>query len=226
MAIAPVEALEVVEDFTHTARCDEGFLQVRRLRVQNRRPDGSVSRVYRVDVVDRPRLDGVAVLVWRLGAHGREFLTRKNLRPAAWFRAEKTPAVPEGGRRLFCDELVGGLLEEGDRGEAGVRERASAEVFEEVGFQVSPSAVRLLGAPVFLAPGVISEKVFLAAVDVTGLVPAEPPGDGSPMEEGGELRWWGEADFARALTDGTVQDARTELAFGRFGSHVGPGRSF
>jgi ADP-ribose pyrophosphatase len=36
-----VTEIEVVEDFSSTARCDEGFLQLRRLRVRNRRADGS-----------------------------------------------------------------------------------------------------------------------------------------------------------------------------------------
>jgi len=65
MRHAPVIALEVVEDFSSTARCDEGFLQIRRLRCRNRRSDGTHSAIYRVDVVDRPKLDAVAVLIWR-----------------------------------------------------------------------------------------------------------------------------------------------------------------
>jgi ADP-ribose pyrophosphatase len=42
---ADVTDIEVVEDFSATARCDEGFLQVRRLRCHNRRADGSHSKV-------------------------------------------------------------------------------------------------------------------------------------------------------------------------------------
>src|SRR4051812_17455143 len=92
----PPRALEVVEDFTSTGRCDEGFLHIRRLHVRNRRQDGSVSSVYRVDVVDRPRLDAVAVLVHRQGDGGkREVLTRTNLRPAAYFRKDKQPPLPD-----------------------------------------------------------------------------------------------------------------------------------
>jgi ADP-ribose pyrophosphatase len=34
MRDTPVTDLEVVEDFTSTGRCDEGFLQVRLLRVR------------------------------------------------------------------------------------------------------------------------------------------------------------------------------------------------
>ena len=81
-----VTDIEVLEDFSSSAKCDEGFLRIRRLRCQNRRADGTASKVYRVDVVDRPRLDAVAVLVYRRTEAGLEVLTRMNLRPAAYFR--------------------------------------------------------------------------------------------------------------------------------------------
>ncbi len=210
-----VTAIEVVEDFSATARCDEGFLQLRRLRCQNLRADGSHSKVYRVDVVDRPRLDAVAVLVHRQGAAGREVLTRMNLRPAAYFRREKSPAVPDPAPYLRVEEIVAGLLEEEDRGEEGVRRRAAAEVWEEAGFRVGADEVRLLGAPFFVAPGILSEKVFLAAVDVSGREGAPPEGDGSPLEEGAELRWRPLEELLRACRDGEVPDAKTELALTR-----------
>lgn len=216
MRHAPVTDLDVVEDFTSTGRCDEGFLHVRRLRVRNVRADGSHSAIYRVDVVDRPRLDAVAVLVWRRGAAGPEFLTRQNLRPAAHFRRDKVPNVPDGRSHLFCEEIVAGLLENEDRGEAGLRHRCVEEVREEAGFTVTPEAIVLLGPPFFVAPGIISEKIFLAAVDVTGLGAEPPKGDGSPLEEGGATQWRTQASLEQALADGTIQDAKTELALARF----------
>jgi ADP-ribose pyrophosphatase len=222
MRNAAVTELEVVDDFTASARCDEGFLHVRRLRCRNRREDGSHSAIYRVDVIDRPRLDAVAVLVWRKtpsGAH--EFLTRQNLRPAAHFRAQKVPTVPDGRSHLFCEEIVAGLMEPEDHGEAGVRARAAAEVLEEAGFTVSPSAVQLLGPPFFVAPGIISEKIFLASVDVTGLTGAVPQGDGSPLEEGGTLTWRSRASLEQALATGEIQDAKTELALNRYLARAG-----
>lgn len=216
MATAPVTDLEVVEDFTATGRCDEGFLHVRRLRVKNLRADGSRSDVYRVDVVDRPRLDAVAALVWRRGAQGLEFLTRQNLRPAAHFRQQKVPNVPDGRAHLYCEEIVAGLLETGDLGLPGVAHRGAEEVFEEAGFRVSPETVEPLGPPFFVAPGIISEKIFLVAVDVTGLKAVTPQGDGSPLEEGGVTQWRSRASLEAALADGTIQDAKTELALRRF----------
>lgn len=208
--------LNVVEDFTSTGRCDEGFLHVRRLRVRNARADGSHSATYRVDVVDRPRLDAVAVLVWRRGDKGLEFLTRQNLRPAAHFRKDKVPNLPDGRSHLFCEEIVAGLLEETDRGEAGLRHRAGEEVFEEAGYRVSAEQIALLGPPFFVAPGIISEKIYLAAVDVTGLEAQPPEGDGSPLEEGGVTEWRSLLSMQTALGDGTIQDAKTELALNRF----------
>jgi ADP-ribose pyrophosphatase len=211
-----VTGLEVVEDFSSTGRCDEGFLQVRRLRVRNRRLDGTTSIVYRVDVVDRPKLDAVAVLAWRrTAAGGREFLTRLNLRPAAYFRKDKAPVLPDGKAHLFCEELVAGLLEEGDQGEPGLLKRAAQELEEEAGFSVPAERFHRLGPAFFVAPGIISEKIFLTQVDLTGVAPQAPQGDGSPLEEGGRLFWRSEAELAALIASGEIADAKTEIALGR-----------
>ncbi|NOJ80063.1 NUDIX hydrolase [Myxococcus xanthus] len=213
-----VTDIEIIEDFSSSARCDEGFLRVRRLRCRNRRADGSSSPVYRVDVVDRPRLDAVAVLVYRRGASGLEVLTRMNLRPAAYFRKDSRDAMtvpdPASGY-LRVEEIVAGLLEPEDKGEEGLRRRAAAEVHEEAGFNVRPEDIRLLGGGFFLAPGILSEKVFPAAVDVTELSPEEPEGDGSPLEEGTQLHWRPIQDVLDACRRGDIPDAKTEVALTR-----------
>jgi ADP-ribose pyrophosphatase len=217
MGCVQIEAIEVIEDFSNTARCDEGFLRVRRLWVKNRRGDGSSSAAYRVDLVDRPRLDAVAVLIYRvLNSGAVEILTRQALRPAAYFRKDKTPAIADGKEHLFCEEVVAGLLEPEDAGEAGLLRRAALEVEEEAGIVIAPDSVVVLGAPVFVAPGILSEKVFMTAVDVTGKAQMEPKGDGSPMEEGGELRWRSIEELRQAIASGEVQDAKTEIVLYRF----------
>lgn len=219
MGCVTIEAIELVEDFSGTARCDEGFLQVRRLWVKNRRGDGSTSASYRVDLVDRPRLDAVAVLVYRKApevAGGIEILTRQALRPAAYFRKDKAPTIADGREYLFCEEVVAGLLEPEDTGEAGLLKRAALEVEEEAGIVVEPTSVVVLGFPVFVAPGILSEKVFMTAVDATGKAQGEPRGDGSPMEEGGKLRWRSAEELQQAIASGEVQDAKTEIVLHRF----------
>ncbi|MFL5320855.1 MAG: NUDIX hydrolase [Myxococcaceae bacterium] len=210
-----VTDIEVVEDFSSTARCDEGFLQLRRLRCRNRRADGSSSPVYRVDVIDRPRLDAVAVVIYRRAGERLEVLTRMNLRPAAYFRKEKTPTLPDAEPYLHVEEIVAGLLEPTDSGEDGIRRRASEEVKEEAGIAVEPSEVRLLGAGFFVAPGILSEKIYLTAVDVTGLQQGSLEGDGSPLEEGARTRWWEANEAVAACRDGRIVDAKSELGWQR-----------
>ncbi|MCY1034415.1 NUDIX hydrolase [Corallococcus sp. BB11-1] len=219
-----VTDIEIIEDFSATARCDEGFLRVRRLRCRNRRADGSSSSVYRVDVVDRPRLDAVSVLVYRRASDGNlEVLTRLNLRPAAYFRREQTSSmtVPDPVSYLRVEEIVAGLLEPSDKGEEGLRRRAAEEVKEEAGYAVRPEDIQLLGGAFFLAPGILSEKVFPAAVDVTGVAQGEVEGDGSPLEEGIHLQWRPVATVLEACRRGDIADAKTEVSLTRLLARLG-----
>ena len=212
-----VTDIEVVEDFSATARCDEGFLRVRRLRCRNARADGSHSKVYRVDVVDRPRVDAVAVLVWRRGADGAvEVLLRDNLRPAALFRRELRLPVPDSRRYLHTREIVAGLLEAEDRGEEGLRTRAAAEVWEEAGLRVTPDQVRLLGRPLLRRPrDPLGEDPPHRGGGDRPLPRRTPPGDGSPLEEGAHLTWAPIAAVREACVRGELEDAKTELAVRR-----------
>jgi ADP-ribose diphosphatase len=211
-----VTGIEVVEDLTSRARCDEGFLHLKRLVCRNRHGDGSTSRDYRVDVVDRPIPDAVAVLIWRRTGQGVEVLTRRTLRPAAHFRAALPLPLPDPRPYLLLEELVAGVLETDDRGEAGLRRRAAEETFEEAGYRVEPGEVTLLGGSFFLAPGILSEKIHPTAVEVTGRTPEPPRGDGSPLEEGATLHWWPIQALLEACRRGEVEDAKTEISVGRF----------
>jgi ADP-ribose pyrophosphatase len=124
--------------------------------------------------------------------------------------------LPEAREWLFCEEIVAGLLEPTDAGEAAIRARAAEEVFEEAGLRVSPDDVHHLGPPFFVAPGILSEKIYLTHVEVTGRPMEPPPGDGSPLEEGGALTFRPLGSLQAALEVGEIQDAKTELALGRF----------
>ena len=211
-----VTDIEVVEDRTSGSRCDEGFLHVKRLVCRNRHGDGSTSRDYRVDVVDRPIPDAVAVLIWRRTPQGVEVLTRRTLRPAAHFRAALPLPLPDPRPYLLLEELVAGVLEPDDRGEDGLRRRAAEETFEEAGYRVAPGDVTLLGGSFFLAPGILSEKIHPTAVEVTGRTAETPEGDGSPLEEGATLHWWPIEALLEACRSGEIEDAKTEISVGRF----------
>jgi ADP-ribose pyrophosphatase len=221
-----ITAIEVVEDYTARARCDEGFLRLKRLRARNRRADGSESRVYPIDVIDRPTLDAVAVCLYARTARGVEILTRRGLRPAAYFRRGRTPVLPEP-EYLLVEELIAGVLEPGEVGVDALRRRAADEVREEAGLEVDPSSLEALGGPFFMLPGIASEKIHLVACEVSkppgpDVRSAPDEGDGSPLEEGAVLVWRELRDALRACERGEIEDAKTELALRRLVARLAP----
>ena len=220
-----VSDIEVVEDYTARARCDEGFLRLKRLRARNRRADGSASREYPIDVIDRPTLDAVAVCLWARTERGIEILTRCGLRPAAFFRRGRVPALPEP-EYLLVEELVAGVLEPGEVGLDALRRRGADELREEAGIVVDPGALDVLGGPFFPLPGIVSEKIHLLAVEGTrppGPEVREAPqeGDGSPLEEGAILVWRELREALAACEKGEIEDAKTELALRRLSARLG-----
>lgn len=214
-----LDAIEIVEDRTATSRCDEGFLHVRRYRARNRRADGSHSAVYRIDVLDRPSLDAVAVCLWARTPRGIEVLLRRQLRPAVHFRRGRVRALPEAEPLLF-EEIVAGLLEPGEHGMEALRRRAVEEASEEAGVEVDPARLEPLGAPFYMLPGIISEKIHLLAAEIprgpeSGPFDAPLEGDGSPLEEGAVLVWRGLDEAIAAAVSGELEDAKSEMAFRR-----------
>jgi ADP-ribose pyrophosphatase len=211
--------IEIDAPRTARSRCDEGFLRLKRLRARNRRGDGSRSPEYPIDVIDRPTLDAVAVCLWARGPAGVEVLTRRGLRPAAYFRRGKATVFPEP-EYLLVEELVAGVLEPGEVGLDALRRRAADEVREEAGLEVEPGRFETLGGPFFMLPGIASEKIHLVSAEVTrGTGPAvwsaPETGDGSPLEEGAELRWRPLGAAIEACERGEIEDAKTELALRR-----------
>jgi ADP-ribose pyrophosphatase len=222
-----VKEIEVLEDYSARARLDEGFLRLKRLRARNRRTDGSTSPEYPIDVVDRPTLDAVALAIWARTGRGVEVLTRHQLRPAAFFRRGKTAALPEPAY-LLVEEIVAGVLEPGELGEAALRTRAVEEAREEAGLAIAPEAVRRLGGAFFPLPGIVSEKIHVLEAEVVrgpgpDVLDAPHEGDGSPLEEGSHLQWRTLDDAIRACDAGEIEDAKTEIAFRRLASRLGRG---
>ncbi len=223
-----IAEIEIVEDYTERARCDEGFLRLKRLRARNRRVDGTHSREYPIDVIDRPTLDAVAVCLYARTPLGIEVLTRRGLRPAAYFRRGKVAVLPEA-EYLLVEEIVAGVLEPGEIGLDALRRRAADEVLEEAGVEVPPARLEPLGGPFFPLPGIVSEKIHLLAAEVprppgASEYAAPHEGDGSPLEEGAVLAWRELTAAISACERGEIEDAKTEIALRRLAARVGPGR--
>jgi ADP-ribose pyrophosphatase len=218
----PDRVVELIVDADERAG-GGGFLEIRRLRLRNRRADGSVSAPYVCDSIARPYgQDAVVVAIHARSPGGVQVLLREGLRPALAFgRAPELAPLPEPPPGMFMTELVAGIIEAGDRGEAGLRTRAAHEVEEEAGFAIEPSAIALLGAGAYPSPGSMIEKFYFVAVEVDPA--AQHPaaaGDGSPMEEGARTRWLGLDDAIAACERGEIPDLKTELGLRRLRDHL------
>jgi len=199
-----------------------GFLQIRRLRMRNRRADDSLSSPYVCDSIARPYgQDAVIVAVFARTGERISVLLREQLRPSlALGRDPLRAPLAEAAPGMFVTELVAGILETHDLGEQGLRTRAAAETLEEAGFIVEPARVILLGAGALPSPGAMVEKFYFTAVEVDPTTQQALAGDGSPMEEGASTRWL-ELDAAiAACVSGQLHDLKTEAGLRRLRDHL------
>lgn len=221
----PLQDIEVLGDDAAQRRPDEGFLRLQRLTLVNLHADGSRSAPYRCDIVSRARQDAVAVAVWGRDAHGAvHVVLRENLRPPVWLRRGKAFVQPDTRTFLLLGEVVAGLLEPGDEGPLGIERRGALEVAEEVGWQVAPARLEPLGGPLFASPGITDEKIHFRHVEVDLTRGGTVTGDGSVMEQAGQVLVVPlEAALARCR-DGQMPDMKTEVALGRLAAVLAAGR--
>jgi ADP-ribose pyrophosphatase len=221
-----VVRVEVVADRTGERACDDGFLRLKRFLVRSVYEDGSRSAPYPCDMVSRPDPDAVAVAVYALGdpdGGSRDVVVvlRENVRPPVHFRGVKPLVQPDAVRRTMLLETVAGILEPDDAGPGGVERRAAHEAREEVGVPVAPEGVEPLGAELFTSPGVTDEKVHFRAARADLAARGHPAGDGSVMEEAGEVVVLPLADAIAGCRDGRIPNMVTEVALVRLAERLG-----
>ncbi|MSP15597.1 MAG: NUDIX hydrolase [Myxococcales bacterium] len=201
-----------------------GFLAIRRVGLRNVRSDGTRSLPYVCDFLARPMgIDAVVVAIYARSGGTVRVLLRDGLRPPLHLGRAAAP-VSDDRTRLFSRELVAGIVERDDRGEAGLLRRAVLEVEEESGLIVRPDQMVVLGAGVFPSPGAMPERFHLYAVEVDPAAEHERRpmrGDGSPMEEGARLVWMELGAAIRACVTGELEDAKTELGLRRLAELLG-----
>ena len=219
--MSPDDVVELIVDSDQRAG-GGGFLEIRRLYLRNRRRDGSISERYICDSIARPYgQDAVVVAIYARDGERVRVLVRAGLRPALYFGREPSRApLPEPPAEPMLTELVAGIIEAGDHGEAGLRARAAEEVHEEAGFIVAPSQITLLGAGMYPSPGSMIEKFYFVAVEVDPAAQVAIAGDGSPMEDGATTRWLELDDALAACVRGEITDLKTELGLRRLRDHL------
>lgn len=217
-----VSSVELVRREDAEQRFPRPYLSLHRVTMKNRYTDGSEGPEYPYDAVLRKYLDAV-VLVLTAEVDGVECVClRRCIRPPLLLRSEIDLPVPDPAPIHSLWELPAGLVEDGDRGEEGLRRRASAEALEETGYRIEPGRFQLMRCAPFLSPGTIPEKIwFVVARVVDPSSSVEPGGDGSQVEEGAAIRWT-PVDEALVMCDRCeIEDAKTELGIRRLASFPG-----
>jgi 8-oxo-dGTP pyrophosphatase MutT (NUDIX family) len=221
LAEPPKISIEVVAD---QVAARGAFLSLRQLQLRNRYEDGTRSAPYQYFMVERALLDAVCVVLYRRRAGADEVLLRSQLRPPLWFRDQYEVPLLAAGTGAVQWEVPAGLVEAGERGEAGLFARARAETLEEVGIELPLARFASLGPPTSLSPGLIAEKLHFVCAEVFDADPrVHAAGDGHPVEERAVSRFLPLADALSAIDAQRLHDVKTELALFRLRERLSRG---
>jgi len=206
--------VEVLEDRTSQTPSDQGFISVRRLTLEARFEDGRKTEPFRYDVADRAAIDAVIIALTAsdLGQDEPFVCLRTAMRPPVALRAGRALARPEAPTALLW-ELPAGLIEVDQSGDA-VRETASRECREETGYSVASDQFELLGAPVFLSPGLCAEKIYFVHAWIDRDDHREVTAT-EIVEQASEIAWVPLGQALALAEQGVIQDCKTELALRR-----------
>jgi ADP-ribose pyrophosphatase len=201
----PAIGIVVARDRSAEARATGGFLDVRRLDLVARYPDGTESAPFPYDVAARAALDAVVIAARFVEDGVPHVYLRSAVRPPCALRG----VPPEHEAELW--ELPAGLVEPGEDPAAA----AARELAEELGFTAAVEAMRPLGGWTFPAPGMIGERHIFFVVDVDPKQRQVPTEDGSALERAAAIVSLPVADAIEHCRRGAIRDAKTELALRR-----------
>jgi ADP-ribose pyrophosphatase len=200
-----VEAV-VVEDRSATASAVGGFVNLRRLHLAVRAPDGALSPPFPFDIATRQAIDAVVVVAHFVHEGERHVYLRSTPRPA--LLVHDGAGGPREGNLW---ELAAGLIEPGESPRTG----GARELHEELGFELHEERLLPLGGPTYPAPGFIAERHHYFHVEVDPSSRKPPLEDGSPLEQNAMVVTSTLLDALAHCVAGTIVDAKTELALRR-----------
>jgi ADP-ribose pyrophosphatase len=206
--------LELLEDLSPPDQT--GFLRLVRRRYRAAYPDGTLSAPFVYDAVDRNAIDAVVIAAHFLGPDGTPWVfLRSAVRPTLTLRDSAHSPLPDEACDGHLWELPAGMVERAEQSPTGVARAAQRELLEELGFEVSVDALSPLGHSTFPAPGFVAERHFYFEVRVDPKERREPELDGSPLEHFGAVVALPLSEALELCREGTLEDAKTELALRR-----------
>jgi len=113
-----IKKVEVIKELTSSDGCKDDFVCIRKFLIRNIYEDGSVSREYRLYVVDRKYVDALGIVLYYYDGDRVRVILRKTLRPVIMFRTMKEKPFAEDVEYSLI-EIVAGVVEFEDVGEEG-----------------------------------------------------------------------------------------------------------
>ena len=198
------------------------FLTLVRQTYRNRYADGSCSRPYLYEYIHRRGYDAVAIALYYEEGGEPWMSYRPGIRVPVYFRRDLPLCLRDPRDYDLIPEAVAGSLEPGDHGVVGFLARVVAEIWEEAGFGVAPSAVESLGGGFFPSHGQSSEKIHLCAARVDAASAVCPQGDGSVNEaDAPPVRFRPLRDILLDCAAGRIEDPKVEVLAWRLCLHLG-----
>lgn len=207
----PKIKLHVEEDLGVAAPAD--FIRVRRVRLRNEL-DGQRGPIYTYNCAERTAMDAVGLVLVDCQQHEPRLVLRSALRPPLQFRAQY--AVPRD-KDVPCMlwEIPAGLIEDNEYGDEGIARCAARETHEEVGLALESSAFSEFGAPLYLSPGLMAERLYYRYAEVRMQDARPPENDGSEVEAHAAIALVPLSALSGLLQRGVIQDMKTEVAIHR-----------
>jgi ADP-ribose diphosphatase len=206
----PAIEIAVARDRSAGAGATGGFLDVRRLDLVARYPDGSRSQPFPYDIGTRTALDAVVIAAHYVQEGTRLVYLRSAVRPPCALR----PVAPAHDGSLW--EFPAGLVEADEE----PRATAARELGEELGFFVDAATIRALGPWTFPAPGMIGERHIFFEVEVDPNTRSTPTEDGSALERAAAILVVSLRDVIEHCRTGAIRDSKTELAARRLAERL------
>lgn len=206
-----------------SVKLDTGFVNLERFVAINEYDDGSFSREYNCDIINRSGKDAVIIVAYAYINNQINVLMISNFRPVVYYREKvMTNKNPEDIDEHIINflEFPAGMLEEDEVNDKnynnGIKRCAKRELEEETGYSVDIKNIHILGHRYYSSSGIITERINIATCDITNLKPKKDiETDGSVMEENIESFF---VPFDKAMAwckDGVIKNAGTEIGLNR-----------
>jgi len=201
----PKIAVNVVRDRTASSPATGGFLNLRRLDLSVRFPDGHESAPFPYDIATRAALDVAAIVAHYTESGVRHVYLRSSVRPPLALR--DAPPRHDGAQW----EIPAGLIDAGET----AAEAAARELEEELGFRAPAAAMKQLGPESIPVSGMCAELHFYFHVEVDPRTRTAPTEDGSPLERAAAIIAVPLDEALAHCRSGAIRDTKTELGLRR-----------